>query len=370
MKAVGALTVAAADCDEHKQIGAAFGLKGFPTIVATLDGKLVDTYGGGRTAPEIAAWGLKLAAKEVTKRLGGKTTTEGSGKSGGGGSASEPGGGKNVVTLTGTSFGDEVLKSATPWLVEFYAPWCGHCKALAPEWARAADSLAKAGKGVKLGAVDCTAHESLCAKYDVKGYPTILVFGRDKSKPKPFEGGGRKAADIIAAGEKLAVSDGAPIVVPQLLSGDSYADACSSAGRQACVLTFLPHILDAGAAGRNKSLAVLSKTASAFAARPWGWLWTEGGAQPALEAALGVAGYPAVALLNYNKGASSLMRSSFSEANVKDFLELLPGAAAVTAPAAADVLSVDAWDGKDAAAPEMEDEFDLDDLMGGEKDEL
>lgn len=50
------------------------------------------------------------------------------------------------------------------WLVEFYAPWCGHCQRLAPEWARAATELK--GK-VKLGALDATVHTIMSSKYNV-----------------------------------------------------------------------------------------------------------------------------------------------------------------------------------------------------------
>ena len=51
------------------------------------------------------------------------------------------------------------------WLVEFYAPWCGHCKKLVPEWASAATSLK--GK-VKLGAVDATQFGDLAQRYGVR----------------------------------------------------------------------------------------------------------------------------------------------------------------------------------------------------------
>jgi thioredoxin-like negative regulator of GroEL len=52
------------------------------------------------------------------------------------------------------------------------APWCGHCKNLAPEWKKAAGEL----KGVaKLGAVDSTVHQRISSKYTIKGYPTIYV---------------------------------------------------------------------------------------------------------------------------------------------------------------------------------------------------
>lgn len=50
------------------------------------------------------------------------------------------------------------------WLVEFYAPWCGHCQRLAPEWTAAATELK--GK-VKLGALDATAHTIMSNKYNV-----------------------------------------------------------------------------------------------------------------------------------------------------------------------------------------------------------
>ena len=117
-------------------------------------------------------------------------------------------------------------------------------------------------------------------------------------------------------------------------------------------------------------MAVLSKSATTFAGRPWGWAWLEGGSQPQLETTLGVAGYPAVSLVNAKKGVASTMRSSFSEANVKEYLNALPGAREVSLPAVGEMKEVPAWDGKDGAVEEMEDEFDLSELMGTGKEEL
>lgn len=48
---------------------------------------------------------------------------------------------KDVVVLTNENFESEVLDSKDFWLVEFYAPWCGHCKTLEPEWNAAATKL-------------------------------------------------------------------------------------------------------------------------------------------------------------------------------------------------------------------------------------
>lgn len=80
----------------------------------------------------------------------------------------------DVVTLTDDNFDDLVLNSGDVWLVEFYAPWCGHCKALAPEWDQAALEL----KGsVKLGALDAEANKVKAAEFGIRGFPTIKVFG-------------------------------------------------------------------------------------------------------------------------------------------------------------------------------------------------
>src|SRR5277367_6624445 len=70
----------------------------------------------------------------------------------------------DVIELTDANFEKLVLGSEDMWLVEFYAPWCGHCKNLAPHWASAASEL----KGqVKLGALDATVHTVIAGKYGV-----------------------------------------------------------------------------------------------------------------------------------------------------------------------------------------------------------
>ncbi|KAF9329862.1 hypothetical protein BG006_007123 [Podila minutissima] len=59
-----------------------------------------------------------------------------------------------------------------PWLVEYYAPWCGHCRALAPIY----EELAVALKGkVNVAKVDCTVNESICRKHPIRGFPTIYM---------------------------------------------------------------------------------------------------------------------------------------------------------------------------------------------------
>jgi len=102
-----------------------------------------------------------------------------------------------VTVLKGTSFKELVIDNTNDVLVEFYAPWCGHCKKLAPIW----DELGAKFKGKKdnivIAKMDATANEIDVAGVDVKGFPTIYFFkGSDKTKPIKYEEG-RELDDLV-----------------------------------------------------------------------------------------------------------------------------------------------------------------------------
>uniref|UniRef100_A0A915KPJ9 Protein disulfide-isomerase n=1 Tax=Romanomermis culicivorax TaxID=13658 RepID=A0A915KPJ9_ROMCU len=100
----------------------------------------------------------------------------------------------DVLIFTEANFDDEIKKHDII-LVEFYAPWCGHCKALKPEYEKAATTLSNDDTPVPLAKVDCDAEKALCQKYDVSGYPTLKIF-RDGQFSKAFEGP-RQADGIV-----------------------------------------------------------------------------------------------------------------------------------------------------------------------------
>jgi len=85
----------------------------------------------------------------------------------------------DVIDATDKTFQKIVLDSKLPVFVKFYAPWCGHCKSLAPVWDKIATNLKDIVSVVK---VDCTGEQSLCSRYGVQGYPTLKLFKKGKAK--------------------------------------------------------------------------------------------------------------------------------------------------------------------------------------------
>jgi protein disulfide-isomerase A1 len=98
------------------------------------------------------------------------------------------------VLILGENNIDQAFKDNVYLLVEFYAPWCGHCIKLAPEYAKAAQTLAKETPPLKLGKVDATIHKNIGIKYKIEAYPSLKLF--INGVPTDYTGG-RTEADIV-----------------------------------------------------------------------------------------------------------------------------------------------------------------------------
>lgn len=375
----GVVNVGAVDADQHKSLGSQYSVKGFPTIKffykdASGSLKSLD-YGGGRTATELVNYAFDKAKAHVFKKLGvkdaGGPKASGGGGSGGGQATDSFYTGTDVVVLTDSNFKDQVQGSSELWFVEFYAPWCGHCKNLKPAWIEAARDVK--GK-VKLGAVDCTAQQEVCMKYKVQGYPTIKFFDPKKSKPEDYQGD-RSASGIVTFALEKWKQNRPPPEVVHLTSLAVFQEHCLGDGdkykpKTLCLLAFLPDILDTGAAGRQRYIQMVQKLADADTSGQWTYLWAEGGSQSALEANFGVggAGYPALVAFNPGKLMFANSKTAFEVDHLKDFVSAVQkGGIGVSSiyGALAEVSTIEPWDGKEPAV-QVEDEFSLDDIMNEE----
>jgi thioredoxin 1 len=78
-----------------------------------------------------------------------------------------------IVHVSDASFEQEVIGSDLPVLVDFWAPWCGPCKMIAPLLDDVADQFEGKLKVTKLNVDD---HKETAAKFNVRGIPTLMIF--------------------------------------------------------------------------------------------------------------------------------------------------------------------------------------------------
>jgi protein disulfide-isomerase-like protein len=176
--------IANVDADEHKDLSHRYDVSGFPTLKYFPAGSTVgETYSGGRTAPDLVDFvnkktGLNGRVKEAPT---------------------------SVVVLTADNF-DSIVKDETKnVLVEFYAPWCGHCKKLAPDYDKVGQSF-DGENNVVIAKLDADAHKETASGYDVSGYPTLLWFPRDNKAGVAYEGG-RTPKDFVEFVNREAGTD-------------------------------------------------------------------------------------------------------------------------------------------------------------------
>lgn len=171
------MSISRIDCTQHRPICQDFDVKGYPTLLWIVDGKKVEKYSGSRAIENFKAFieEKTAAEKEGSKEEEAKVDEIA------------------VVQLISDNFKHGIEKGVT--IVKFFAPWCGHCKRMAPTWEELAAKFA--GSTVaKVAKVDCTLDESkeLCSEQSVDGFPTIFLY---KNGEKVEEYNGSRSLDDL-----------------------------------------------------------------------------------------------------------------------------------------------------------------------------
>ena len=96
------------------------------------------------------------------------------------------------VALTQQTFAKAISRNDIPVLVDFWAPWCGPCKMMAPQFEQAAKTLEP---HIRLAKVDTEAEQMLGAQYGIRSIPTLALFKGGKEVAR--QAGAMGAADIV-----------------------------------------------------------------------------------------------------------------------------------------------------------------------------
>jgi len=169
------VVIANFDADAHKEVPGRYGVTGYPTIKFFPKGTTKpEDYNSGRDLESFSSFLYDKTG--VRARIAKKE--------------------EYAVSLTDRNFDEIVMDPTKHVLVEFYAPWCGHCKNLAPVWEQLAKTF-KSEKDVVIAKIDADSFKDIGGRYEVSGFPTIKFFSKTNKKGVPYEGG-RSEADFVS----------------------------------------------------------------------------------------------------------------------------------------------------------------------------
>ncbi|KAJ7669258.1 protein disulfide isomerase [Mycena polygramma] len=187
-ESIAGVELAQVDCSVYGDLCNANGIGGYPTMNLYRDGKFVEKYKGNRDFELLTTY-LANNAQPPTPPSRPPATLNPSGE---------------VTVLTPDNFHSVVEQG--PAFIKFYAPWCGHCKKLAPIWKQLAKIMQDK---VTIAEVNCDAHGNFCKTQDIAGFPTLVYYppGGEKSEYTS----GRKLEQLKAFAEKASASATQPI---------------------------------------------------------------------------------------------------------------------------------------------------------------
>ncbi|KAH7342753.1 thioredoxin-like protein [Rhexocercosporidium sp. MPI-PUGE-AT-0058] len=224
------ISIAKVDADAEKSLGKRFGIQGFPTI-KYFNGKdeTPEDYNGGRD--------LESLTEFINKKTGVKAKK----------SRVAP----SAVEMLNDKTFKEKIGAEQDVIVAFTAPWCGHCKTLAPVWEKVASDFSSE-EGVLIAKVDAEADNAKATAQDqgVSSYPTIKFFPKGSTTPEAYNGG-RTEADLVEFMNSKAGTHRAPggglnavagtietldTLVAKFIGGSSIAEVAAEATKAAAEL--------------------------------------------------------------------------------------------------------------------------------------
>ncbi|RHZ47470.1 hypothetical protein Glove_579g8 [Diversispora epigaea] len=169
------VVIAKVDADDQKNLGSRFEIQGFPTLKWFDKNSLTpEDYNEGRDLEALSAFIEKKTG--INSKIKREISV--------------------VTVLTSQSFDEIVMDPEKCVLVEFYAPWCGHCKSLAPIYEKVAKDFAQESD-VVVANLDAAEHKTIGEKYEIKGYPTIKYFPKGKDKTPIDYNSGRTEKEFV-----------------------------------------------------------------------------------------------------------------------------------------------------------------------------
>lgn len=260
----------------------------------------------------------------------------------------------DVAILTDSNFEKTVMEDEkNVWFIKFYAPWCGHCKNMAPAWSELGTNLK--GK-VKIGKVDSTQESVSSGKFSVSSFPQIKLLPagpKSVSMALDYEEGRDLGAMSAFALKHYQLT----VEAEQIISGKQFEEQCANT---LCVVAFLPHIYDSSKDGRNKYLKDYNLAARQSGGVPCTFLWSQGGDQFEFEEKLNLGfGYPALVAIHLKKGKFGIHRGSFEFESIGGFVRsLMSGRVPLNdlPKELPKLYKTEPWDGEDQK-PAAEDEL-------------
>jgi len=176
------VVIAKVDATEEKEAAGKYGVQGFPTLKFFPKGGDVESpeeYQGGREHEDLINFMNEKAGTNARAIV-------------------PP---SSVDVLTPENFDEKVFAEDKHTLVKFYAPWCGHCKAMAPTYEKVGAAFA-GEENVNIAKVDAEKYRDLGSKYGVSGFPTLMYFPPGSEEPEKYNGGRDEEAFIEFLNEK------------------------------------------------------------------------------------------------------------------------------------------------------------------------